>query len=111
MTPLYRFQCWEQSNPTYSPSLVATCGRTGRLGYFDNQCDLTFDITSMAVTPYMTPEGEPLIAIALTSQPHRITLYSPLCELADAIAGQQDDTLWRMLRMISNQLPLKHRLG
>lgn len=107
---VYRFHCWEQNDRSYQPSLIGYCNRSGRLAYFESHCDLTFDITSMAATSYVADE-QPLICIALASQPPRISLYVPLHDLADAIAGQQDDVLWRMLRMTTRNLPSEHRLA
>lgn len=107
---LYRFRCWEQHDATVQPSLIVNCIRSGRLAYFDSHCELTFDITSMAVTVYEA-DGQPLIAIGLSSQPSRTTLYAPLDELANEIAGQQDDVLWRMLRMTTRLLRPEHRLA
>lgn len=106
---LYRFRCWEQHDTDYLPSLVASCRRSGRLAYFDTIGEITFDITSMAPTQYEV-DGQPLIALSLSSQSSMTTIYAMLDELANEIAAAQDDKLWRLLRMTTRTLPEKHRI-
>lgn len=111
MTMMFRFICYEEVNPTYPACLVAEHKATRRVAYFDSHDELTFDITSMAVSAFQTDEGQPLIGLALKSQPSRTTFYVPLDELANAIAQQQDDLLWRLLRMTTRTLPPQHRVA
>ncbi len=111
MTTLYRFACWEDQDRTYTPSLVCRSTRQPRIAYFDSERDLSFDIVSLAPSTYETEDGQPLMAVGLQSTPSRTTYYAILRDLADAIAGQQDDKLWRLLRMASRHLPAKHHLA
>ncbi len=106
---LYRFRCWEQHDADVQPSLIATDTRSGRLAFFDTQDELTFDITSMATTKYEA-DGEPLIAVAVASQPKGITLYATLDDLSNGIAGLQDDPLWRLLVQTTRSLAPEHRV-
>ncbi|USM11472.1 hypothetical protein vBCbaSRXM_27 [Citromicrobium phage vB_CbaS-RXM] len=107
---LYLFRCWERHDDAYLPSLIANCKRTGRIAYFDSAVEISFDITSMATSTYEC-EGQPLIALALASQSSRTTLFAPLNELADAIASEQNDALWRLLCQVTRGLAPQHRLA
>lgn len=112
MTAMFRFACYEDANPVHPAALLAYQNATRRIAYFDmHDSELTFDITSMTVSAFTTDEGQPLIGLALKSQPSRTTLYVPLDELANAIAQQQDDLLWRLLRMTTRTLPPQHRIA
>lgn len=107
---VYRFRCWEQTDPTYQPSLVADCTRSGRIAYFESDGEATLDITSMSATSYMLDQNDPLIAVKIASRVGRGQLYIPLSDLTAAIAKLQDDILWRMLVVTTRSLQAQFRV-
>ena len=106
----YRFHCWEQQDPTYLPSLVAYCFRTGRIAYFESHREITLDITTMALSQYEVEGGVPIIAVAVASEPGRVTLYSPLSDLSEAISASGNPDIQRMLKVLVASLPPGRRL-
>lgn len=102
----YRFHCWEQQDPTFFASLLANCTRTGRLGYFECVTDLTYDITSMAITNFATvEEKDPLIAIALASQAKMKHLYATVSDLTAIITASNKQPLIHLLAATTAAFP------